>query len=244
MQPVHEREELKRYYQDEKLASAYVDERFLTPRGAVIHRTQVDVINDLVAGLADPRALEIAPGPARVTREIRGLVGGVAADASPQMLAIAARAVDTKTWNLVEADAYELDLGQKFPLVYSFRFIRHLEQEPRRRIYDVVANHLEPGGWFVFDAPNEVVEAPIRKAKPEAFPVYDKLWKRDELIGELEGAGFEVVRLVGVMRWHGVQRVVSKAFEHTLRSVGTSLVGALEKVPGREPLEWTVVCRR
>ena len=156
----------------------------------------------------------------------------------------ARRVVDTKVWTLVEADAYELDLAERFPLVYSFRFIRHLERDARARIYEVVQRHLEQGGRFVFDAPNEVVEAPIRRAKPEKFPVYDKLWTREELIDELQAEGFTVERLVDVMRWHGMQRVFSKVFERSLQTVGTSIVGALERLPGHEPLEWTVVCRR
>jgi SAM-dependent methyltransferase len=243
VEPVHEREELKEYYQDDALARGYVAKRFTTARGRVIHRTQVAVINDIIQTHGLTRALELAPGPARATREIAGLRSGVAVDASPQMLEIARRAVDPRIWRLVEEDIFELSLGERFPLVYTLRFLRHLETEPRHQVYEVVRRHLEEGGFFVFDAPNVVVELPIRRAKPHLFPVYDMLWSREGLVEELATAGFRVERLVGCMKWHGVQRVVSKLSERVFNGVGTQVVGALDRLPGRQPLEWTVVCR-
>jgi SAM-dependent methyltransferase len=244
VKPVHEREELKEYYQDDERARGYVAERFVAPRGRVIHRTQVDTINELIRANGLTRALELAPGPARVTREIRGLVSAVAVDASPQMLEIAAKVTDPAVWKLIQGDIFELDLGESFPLVYSLRFIRHLEAEQRSRVFDVVQRHLAEGGYFVFDAPNVVVELPIRRAKPHLFPVYDKLWDRHELVTELAAAGFRVERLIGCMKWHGVQRVVSKISERVLNRLGTYVVNTLDRLPGQEPMEWLVICRR
>lgn len=244
MKPVREREELKQYYQDDARARAYVSKRFQAPRGRVIHQTQVATLNEIIRVNGLTRALELAPGPARVTREIVGLRSGVAVDASPQMLEQAARFVDPGVWRLAHGDVFDLELAERFPLVYSLRFIRHLETEQRRQIFEVVLRHLEDGGRFLFDAPNVVVELPIRRAKPHLFPVYDKLWDRDELIAELSDAGLRVERLIGCMKWHGVQRVVSKLGERVLNGFGTRVVATLDRLPGREPLEWLVVCRR
>ncbi len=244
MQPVHEREKLKTYYQDEKLAQEYVAKRFRDPRGAVIHREQVDVVNGIIAEHRIANALELAPGPARATREVHGLTRGVAVDASQQMLDIARAVVDPAVWDLRQGDIYDLDLGETFPLLFTFRFIRHLKRDQRARVYEVVRRHLDTGGWFVFDAPNVTVELPLRTAHPEKFPVFDELWQQDELRKELAAEGFTVERLCGSMKWHGIQRVVSKVFSYGLTGVGTAIVGALDRLPGDEPLEWTVVCRR
>ena len=135
-------------------------------------------------------------------------------------------------------------LGESFPLIYSFRLIRHLQHEQRQRVFARVMEHLLPGGRFVFDAPNVVVEGPIRRAHPEKFPVYDMLWQRDELVAELESAGFEVEQLDGLMRWHGVQRLVSRLGAGGLAPLATAIVRGLDTLPGSQPLEWTVLCRR
>ena len=244
MQPIHEREALKRYYQDSERAGAYVDTRFRSPRGLVLHRAQVRIVNELIRAHGFDSALELATGPARLTRDIRGLRRGVGIDASPQMLELAKATLDAAIWELRQADIFELALNEQFPLVYSFRFIRHLEDAPRARVFERVRAHLLPEGRFVFDAPNVVVEAPLRRAKPEAFPVYDKLWSRTELAQELADAGFEISKLHPTLRWHGIQRLVSRAGESVFSSPCTWLVAQLERWPGREPLEWTVECRR
>ena len=243
MEPVHERQELKEYYQDSDRAEAYVADRFLAPRGRVIHETQVALVNDLIASARFESALELAPGPGRLTRDIRGLKRGVAVDASPQMLAEASKVVDDRIWELREGDIFELELGERFPLIYSFRFIRHLKDAQRATVFARVQEHLEPGGIFLFDAPNVVVEGPIRQRKPECFPVYDMLWDEQKLIAELSEAGFTVDRLVGNMKWHGVQRVVSRLTPRALNRLGATVVAAMDRLPGTNPLEWVVVCR-
>ena len=244
MQPIHEREALKHYYQDSERAGAYVDTRFRSPRGRVLHRAQVGILNQLIRARQIDTALELATGPARLTRDILGLKRGVGVDASPQMLALARAALDPTVWELRQADIYELSLAERFPLVFSFRFQRHLEDAPRAIVLSRVREHLQPDGRFVFDAPNVVVEASIRRSKPHAFPIYDKLWSPDELTRELDAAGFELERLHPTLRWHGIQRWISRAGESFLLGPCTWAVAQLERLPGDQPLEWTVECRR
>ena len=243
MTPIHERDDLKKYYQDEDRVDSYVDTRFQNARGRVIHRNQVATINQVIQSRGIQQALELAPGPGRATRDIQGLKEGIALDASPQMLAEASQWVDGNIWDLQEGDIFDLDLGRKFPLIFSLRFIRHLKEEQRKIVFSRVRDHLKENGLFLFDAPNIVVELPIRKAKPHLFPVYDKLWSEKELISELEDAGFAVESLVGIMKHHGVQRIISKLTEKMFLSAGTALVSALDTIPSRNPLEWMVVCR-
>lgn len=241
MRPAFERQALKRYYQDEAVVASTLAHETLDPQTRAIQSAHVGVVNSVIADHGLERGLELACGSGAVTRQIQGLKAAVAVDSSPQMLALARQGVDRGTWTLLQADVLDLDLGETFPLVFSFRFLRHLDLEPRRRALAVVRHHLDDAGWFVFDVPNATVHSEGHGAD---LPLYEKVWSREELARELAAAGFRVERWVDTMRWHGLQRAVSRLCCRGPRSLGTSVVSALDRLPGKQPLEWTVVCRR
>ena len=123
-------EGIRAAYQDEGVARRYVEERFTTPLGGLLHDRQRQVLRSVIASQAEPDVLEIAPGPARLTTGVIDLAGQLTLlDASAQMLGEARRRLaavggDTR-YTLVRGDAFCLPFPARFDLVYSFRLIRH-----------------------------------------------------------------------------------------------------------------------
>src|SRR5689334_4759118 len=103
-------EEVRSAYQDERVARAYVSTRFTSPLGAMLHARQVRVLRRLIRDYSIREAVEIAPGPARLTIDIAPLLDRVTlVDSSEEMLNEAAlrlgeRGLSGRT-RLVQGDA-------------------------------------------------------------------------------------------------------------------------------------------
>ena len=101
---------IREAYQDDGVARRYVEERFATPLGALLHDRQSQAIRDVLAAHAGSDVLEIAPGPARLTTGVIDLAGQLTlVDASAEMLGEARRrlssiAVDTR-YAMIRGDA-------------------------------------------------------------------------------------------------------------------------------------------
>ncbi len=238
------REDLLKHYREPEVARDYVAERFLLPKNLHVHRKQVAVTNAVLRRQEAGSVLELACGPARITRDIVPPPRALAVDGSEQMLTIAEKELTGSSWRFQQADIFELDLQEKFDAVFTFRFIRHFTTELRRNIYEVISRHLNPGGALVFDAPNVVVEEGFRAKHPDLYPVYDMLWTEQELVEELTAAGFRDISLHPVLKRHGLQRVVSFATKRGAVGLGAGIIALLDRLPGGEPLEWVVACTR
>ena len=242
------RQAIQDAYRDQRVARDYVAERFESPLGALLHKRQVKAIRDLVQAERIGRAAEVAPGPARVTVDTASAFNFMTlVDASAQMLDESRRrlaASGNKTpVAFVQADAFKLPLRDQFPLVYSFRLIRHFERADRVRIYRQIHDILSPRGWFVFDAVNEKVSAPMREAAPAEFQHFDALLRPETLRDELREAGFETVSLTGVQHHYPMLYKCQVYLAPRSRRLAEMAMAALDRLGG-EPLEWIVVCRR
>lgn len=239
-------EGIRAAYQDEGVARRYVEERFTTPLGGLLHDRQRQVLRSVIASQAEPDVLEIAPGPARLTTGVIDLVEQLTLiDASAQMLGEARRRLaavggDTR-YTLVRGDAFCLPFPARFDLVYSFRLIRHFGSEDRLRLYREAARVLKPGGRLVFDAVNQrVCEA---RPVPRGRPHYDASITREALCAELADAGFEVESLAGAQHRYDLLyrlQVLVAPRSATLARLAMNVVDRT----GGEPLEWVVTCRR
>lgn len=239
---------IKSLYQDDSVASGYIDERFSKPLGRVQHKIQVESINDVIRMYQIDNVLEVACGPARLTPEVVGIINGVAIDTSYQMLEIARRRMKNHgKWQFVKGDAFNLNFERKFNLVYSFRFIRHLKLEDRNKIYNQVKNALVSKGLFIFDAIR--YEKPLFLRKHESggkILVYDKVYKnKAKLQTELKGAGFELVKLYPCIEHFYIQAFFSR-ISHILKNdlLGIRIIQFLEKIKTGHPLEWIVLCQK
>ena len=239
--------QIREAYRDETVARDYIDERFREPLGALLHARQVGMLQEVLRAQRPARVLELAPGPARVTRDLASDLGPLAVlvDASAQMLAQAqARLSGVRSCRVVQGDAFQLPLGAAFDLAYSLRLIRHFELHDRQRLYRELARVLKPSGLLVFDAINERVAGPIRdRAEPGAHRHYDALLRPEQLRAELDHCGFELVELRGVQhRYEWLSRMQTLVAPRS-RTLARMAMEVLDRTGG-EPLEWLVVCRR
>lgn len=239
---------IKSLYQDDSVASGYIDERFSKPLGRVQHKVQVELINDVIRRYQIDNVLEVACGPARLTPGITGIVNGIAIDASYQMLEIARRRMkNRREWQFVNGDAFNLNFERKFNLVYSFRFIRHLKFIERNKIYDQIREVLTPRGLFIFDAIRYGKPLFLRKHESGGkILVYDKVYKnKAKLQAELKAAGFELVKLYPCIEHFYIQAFFSR-ISHILKNdlLGIRIIQFLEKIKTGHPLEWIVLCQK
>ncbi len=244
MKPIDQPSELRSYYQDTDVVAGYIKRRTGQPLNGVLHAHQVRFLNRVIAERAPHSVLEVAPGPARLTAELSQVPLGVGADFSPGMLATArqrTRAAGLQ-WHFIRADAFRLPVGsEQFDLVFTLRFVRHFHGSDRARLYRELRRVIRPGGALVVDAQNRSVRdaGHVRR-----HAVYDELYTGDELRSELQGYGFRVQRMEGIIKHHAVQRSLNRLRGIGLHAVARQLISALEWVPGRNPSTWMLLCER
>ena len=146
-------------------------------------------------------------------------------------------------WSFVRGDGFALPFAKgAFDLIYSTRFVRRFEPAPRQRLYAEMRRVLRPGGHLVLDAQNRLVAGPHREGR-DGYPVYDELWLREELVDELEGAGFVVRHLEGIMRQFTWQWRLHTLRRFRLAGPARLLIRALEWTSDRNPSTWMVLCQ-
>jgi ubiquinone/menaquinone biosynthesis C-methylase UbiE len=143
-------DDIRKAYQDERVAGEYVARRFQTPLGALLHARQIRVVRDLIREQGIERAVEIAPGPARLTVDVAPLLAYVTlVDASAQMLAearrrLAARGLAGRA-GLVQADAFKLPPRTR--AISSTRSGSSATSSATIAACRQIATILRPGGW-------------------------------------------------------------------------------------------------
>ena len=104
-EPIRDKAELKQFYDDPEVVATYLQRKAL-PLGAVLHARQVAFLNQVIARLRPARLLEVAPGPARLSAELRPVPLAVGLEFSPRMLTEARRR--TRGWRFVRGDGFAL----------------------------------------------------------------------------------------------------------------------------------------
>lgn len=235
--------EIQESYQGDAIAGEYVQVRFHSELMALLHERQLNAVNSLLQ-LSGVRTLEIAPGPGRITRDVRIADSLVCLEFNEGMIR-EGRAACSSNVQWVRGSGFALPFGEEFDFVYSFRFIRHFHRAEREKLYSEIRKVLRPQGWLVLDAVNEQVSGPLRAANPDDYPIYDKLYRDEaELRTELSTAGFEVVHLVPVQKWFRWQYRVQLLLGPRSRFLCRWVIRALEYMRRGPSLEWIVTCRR
>ncbi len=145
--------EIKHYYENKATAESYVGQRFTSELNRMLHDRQVAAIQGAIDRWHPAKSLEVAPGPGRLTRDLRpsGLL--VCLEFNQVMIEEGRRRTAIRpAW--LRGDGFRLPLSPGFDLVYSFRFIRHFHRADRERIYAEIRRVLRPGGIFLMDAVN------------------------------------------------------------------------------------------
>ena len=236
--------EIQNSYSDPTKAQEYVEQRFTSELMALLHERQVAAVNRVMHQQQPHDALEIAPGPGRLTRDVRPAGRLVCLEFNEAMIDVG-RSATTNGAEWMQGNAFELPFSEEFDFAYSFRFIRHFKREDRERLYKQIRGTLKPGGTLVMDAVNAVVSKPLRDANPEGYPIYDKLYEtEDELRAEQQEAGFEVVSIDPVQRWFGPQCKAQILLGPRSRLLCRMVIRTLERLRRGPALEWIVTCRR
>lgn len=235
-------------YQEKEVVSSYISKRFKEPIGILKHKKQVTVLQKLADKSRIAKVLELACGPARLTADLKGDFDGLATDYSPEMLETAKkRLVGNKSWKVKRVDAFDPKIKNKFDMIFTFRFLRHLHEVERNKIYKNIYELLNKEGLFVLDAINE------RKARwiklfggKKRLVTFDKLYTLKELEEELRKNGFRVAKAIPTINSFFSQYTVSKFSKlFGMQRVGYVLVALMEKVKFfQNPWEWIVICRR
>ncbi|MCP4370743.1 MAG: methyltransferase domain-containing protein [Deltaproteobacteria bacterium] len=248
MKKIKTRKDLKEYYFDKDLVDTYIEDRFKDPLGKILHETQVNVVNKAIKEHHVQELLEFAPGPGRISLEINGFQKGVMVDSSENMLNLAEKRIrnteNYDKWSFEQSDVFDYTTDQVFELVFTFRFIRHLDDEKRMKIYAKIRELLKDKGLLIFDAVNYHVSYPLRQKNPESFPVYDKLYTREELIQELHDNGFHVIKLHSVQCHLDLQDFLNKFIKFKIDPIVYFLIKLLENPNSKNPLEWIVLCQK
>jgi ubiquinone/menaquinone biosynthesis C-methylase UbiE len=236
--------EIKASYQGRETAQEYVAARFESELQRLLHERQVGAVNRVMAQQRPARSLEIAPGPGRVTRDVRPAGELLCLEYNQGMIEVGQQACQNGArW--IQGDAFDLPFDQEFDFVYSFRFVRHFQRADRERLYEQIRKVLKKDGYFVMDAVNMVISAPLRAACPEGYPIYDYLYADEgELRRELNAAGFGVVKCEAVQRWFGLQYKAQTLLGPRSRRLCRAAIRTLEALSRGPGLEWIVTCRR
>lgn len=236
--------EIQSAYSSPDVAASYIDCRFVAPLMALMHRRQVAAVNGLLARQRPEQTLEIAPGPGRITRHVAEIGRLTCLEFNAAMID-QARPACRPSIQWIQGNAFELPFEESFDCVYSFRFVRHFQDQDRSRLYAQIARVLRPGGQLLLDAVNERVSLPRRRAQPQDYPVYDKLYRSvDELHRELAPHGLVLESAQPVLRWFSVQSRVQTLIGPRSDWLCRRIIAGLEAIPSTAPLEWIVQCRR
>jgi ubiquinone/menaquinone biosynthesis C-methylase UbiE len=246
-EPIRDTGGIKAFYDDPATVRGYLARRTTQPLNSVLHERQVAFLNAMIDRFAPRRMLEVAPGPGRLSAEVRSVAIPVAMDASPNMLAEArrrTREAGMPQWSFARGDAFRLPFASgAFDFAYSIRLVRHFDRAGRQKLYREFQRVLRPGGHLVIDAQNKLVSEPHRlKQGLDKYPVYDELWLRDELLAELAESGFVNVRLEGLIRQFTWQWRLNRLRRFRLGTPARVLIRALEWSPDRNPSTWMVLC--
>ncbi len=235
--------EIQEYYRDPAVVQEYLDRRTAQPLNGLLHRRQVRFLNHILEQRQPARVLEVAPGPARLTAELSLSGRGVAVDGSAQMLSHARQRTGGRPWVFVQGDAFRLPVADhSVDLAFAIRFLRRFPAPTRAQLYAEIRRTLRPGGGLVIDAQNRAVSLPHRTRKGlSRYPVFDALYHLDELVAEVETAGFRVRQIEGLIGHFGLQSRLNRLRRYGLGAVARWLIAGIERVPSRAPSTWMVL---
>lgn len=242
-------------YEDQGVADAYLERRMAFSWQKLLHRKQVSVLDRVIAVHRPASVLELAPGPARLSTDVRGVRRGVMVENSDAMIRIARQRLRQQglddVWSVKAGSAFDLGRllpDEQFDLAYTFRFIRHFRQDERSQLYRGLRDRLAPNGVLVFDVVSKSVrdrlDARTTGTPSGELSVYDATYAPESFRAEMDGHGFMVVELVPVLTHFDMQSWLSYKGDDIAPAAVGAIVGALEHLPFGSPLEWVAVCRR
>ncbi|MFQ5884199.1 MAG: class I SAM-dependent methyltransferase, partial [Thermoplasmata archaeon] len=147
--------QVQEYYGRKEIAESYEDMRFSSFFGWATHTMEVEIVNSLLQRSHPRRLLEIAIGPARLTKDLLFFDRGVGIDTAEKMLNMAQRVLHQDRWNLVRATVTHMPFEEhSFDAVVVFRLLEHFKLDDRRKAYLEIRHLLKPGGLLILNVNN------------------------------------------------------------------------------------------
>jgi len=240
-------------YQNSAVADKYIQARFVLAWQQLLHKTQVQSLQQSIQLFKPDSTLEIAPGPARLSTELTDIRNGTMLEYSQDMINVARVRLKERElldrWTIIHGNAFESkDCPGPFDFIYTFRFIRHFDEDYRMRLYAAIKSRLNPRGILMFDVVNatyNMQDRPSSAAKQsDALSVFDVGYTVKEFHAEMNTAGFDVLNMYPVVRHFRLQSWISSKFHDLAPDFSRRIVQILEAIPSQSPLEWIAVCRR
>lgn len=245
MKTIKEKKAIKNFYKKQEVTEAYIQDRFETPLGRHMHLFQVKQINKSIKEYNCKKIADIACGPARLDKDVTIFEKAVGLDSSPAMLQLAQKRAPL--WQFRMGNAFKTGFKpQEFDMVFSFRFIRHFKYAERKQAYSEMRRIVKKKGIIIFDAVNYDKDYSVRKRVGfDKYPIYDKLFRKKELIAELNKNKLKLIKLVPCINHLYTVTFISKvSLKLKLTRIGFHFIKIIEKIPSRRPLEWIVVCQK
>jgi len=242
---VHTKDEVKEWYQRKDIVQNYMNGKFESTMGALTHKKQIDAIKKEIKRIKAKHIMDIACGPARLSKDIRGSFRGLAVDCSDEMLKLAKRRLKESCWKVKKMDAFNIkNMNKKFDLILTFRFLRHFDSKERKQLYKNINYLLKDNGILIFDVANKKKWDSVRKLsqslrREDIVKVFDKLYYKNEVKRELKDNGFAVIKMIPVLDSYLIQYLISIFGKWTL-----FLVEIIEMLGGNDPWEWIVICKK
>ena len=246
MKPIDQPSDLKSYYRDRGVVDDYMRKRTGQPLNGFLHDRQINFINDQLKKQGANRVLELACGPGRLTAEVHGIDFGLAIDASPAMLETAQRRTRDPAWSFMRTDAFNLPFHDgSFDAVYTLRFIRHFQDDDRKRLYAELQRILRPGGVFLVDALNRDVSKPHREKKGvDSYHIYDVLYREGEVEDELRENGFVVESTEAIIKSFSIQQRLNRLRRFRIDPIARFLIEMVERFLGSQPSGWMIASKK
>ena len=239
---VKHKKDMIKFYENDQIAKEYVGKRYQNPIGKTLHEKQVNCVNQFISKGNFDSVLEIACGPGRLTKDVKPVKNSLALDSSNAMLKIAKK--NAPAWNFQNSDAFNLKLQSKYDLVYSFKLIRHFDEEKRTKLYEQFHKVLNPNGYFIFDMPDKKMGSFVWKfTRKEDEYVFDVALSKKKIKKELSPY-FKVIKFIPVVNLFPLQYAVSKLGEKRFKKTAENIVNFTEGINLGVPWEWIVVCKK
>ena len=234
--------ELQNHYSKKQIAIQYMNRRLGYPIGKYRHIVQVNAIENVIKKYAIKKVIEIAPGPGRLTKEIK-VEKGLAIDSSPEMLELAKQCIDQSCWKLKLGNALDFSVDEEYEMAMSFRFVWHLDKEKRIKLYSNIASALKGNGIWMFDAlfkrPMYLGSLLKRKEKvPEYF--YNNM---NELIDELKEVGFEIIDEFSYLNHSNLQHIINRVKPILGLDTAIKIISKLDLIKPKFASESVIICQ-
>ncbi|MCF7906801.1 class I SAM-dependent methyltransferase [Patescibacteria group bacterium] len=193
------KESVMDYYQDDEVASKYIEQRYSSLFGKLRNEIEIKVINSFLKYLNPKTTLDLATGTGRITKSLKNYGQGYALDTSGEMLEHAKK--DINNWTLRKSDAFDTQFEDNFfDVVISTRFIWHFDKSNRIKLFAEIRRILKDNGHLIFDFPNANIKRFIRKKAKIGFKrIYTQSWTTAGIKEELFKNNFQIVSIKGIL---------------------------------------------